>query len=274
MKLKKEFKIYFRKIIDILKNKKTLKISVGIFAVAVVVGSIGFFNYYNSPLRIGFVADIHAGDQSMRGDGEEADNILIPENFEKNIKKALDGMGEVDLVVALGDSLNRPSRKNTKKLLEVTKDCEMIWVKGNHDKLLHFNELLSEKRYYNIDKKGWRIIVLDNSETYANIEGIDEHGRGFIDQEQLTWLEKKLKTNKKVIIAMHLPMLKRGNPDVIREDYKYLEELFVKSGNVKHVFSGHFHVYNSNIERNGIIHHLVPSVSLKDKEGYYYKIEL
>lgn len=274
MKLKKEFKIYFRKAVDFLKNKKTLKILGVVIILIVVVGSVYFYKYYTSPLKIGFIADIHAGDQSNRSDGEEAINVLIPNNFEKNVSGALQEMKDSDLIVALGDSLNRPSRKNTRKLLEITADYPMVWVKGNHDKLLHFNELLSKERYHYIDKKGWRIIILDNSATYSDITGIDEHGRGFIDEEQLVWLKKSLQTKKNVIIAMHLPMLKRGDFDTIREDYEYLEELFIQSGNVKHIFSGHLHIYDEQIERNGIMHHLVPSVSLESRQGFNYKIEL
>lgn len=274
MKLKKEFKIYFKKVIDFLKNKKTLKILGASAALAILIGGVYFYKYYTSPLKIGFIADIHAGDQSSRSDGEEAVNVLIPNSFEKNVGAALKNMGDTDLVITLGDSLNRPSRKNTKKLLKVTEDYPMVWVKGNHDKLLHFNELLSKERYYYIDKKGWRVIVLDNSETYSDINGKDEHGRGFIEDEQIAWLKKALQTKKDVIIAMHLPMLRRGDLNTIREDYKYLEEIFIQSGNVKHIFSGHLHIYDEQIERNGIIHHLIPSVSLESGQGFYYKIEL
>ncbi|MDX9913797.1 MAG: metallophosphoesterase [Candidatus Moranbacteria bacterium] len=274
MKLKKEFKIYFRKAVDFLRNKKNLKIlGAGIVLIIIVSGAY-FYKYYTSPLKIGFIADIHAGDQSNRSDGEEAINVLIPNSFEKNVSGALQEMKDSDLIIALGDSLNRPSRKNTRKLLEITEDYPMVWVKGNHDKLLHYNELLSKERYRYIDKKGWRIIVLDNSATYPNKSSIDEHGRGLIDEEQLAWLKKSLQTKKNVVIAMHLPMLKRGDFNTIREDYKYLEELLIQSGNVKHIFSGHLHIYDEQIERNGIMHHLVPSISLESKQGFYYKIEL
>ncbi|MGW8185023.1 MAG: metallophosphoesterase family protein [Candidatus Moraniibacteriota bacterium] len=274
MKLKKEFKIYFRKAVDFLRNKKTLKIlGAGIVLIIIVSGAY-FYKYYTSPLKIGFIADIHAGDQSTRSDGEEAINVLIPNSFEKNVSGALQEMEDSDLIIALGDSLNRPSRKNTRKLLEITEDYPMVWVKGNHDKLLHYNELLSKERYRYIDKKGWRVIVLDNSATYPNKSSIDEHGRGLIDEEQLAWLKKSLQTKKNVVIVMHLPMLKRGDFNTIREDYKYLEELFIQSGNVKHIFSGHLHIYDEQIERNGIMHHLVPSISLESRQGFYYKIEL
>ncbi|KKP68455.1 MAG: hypothetical protein UR66_C0005G0002 [Candidatus Moranbacteria bacterium GW2011_GWE1_35_17] len=272
MKLKKEFKIYPSKAAGFFKNKRNLKIlGLGIF-LAISIGIIGFLNYYNTPLMVGFIADIHAGDQKYRQEDEK--NVIIPIDFEINLTKALREMGKVDLIIALGDNLNRPSRKNTKKLLEITKGYPMVWVKGNHDKLLHFNELLSKERYYYIDKKKWRIIVLDNSATYPDTTGIDDHGRGFIDQEQLNWLKEKLKTDKKIIIAMHIPMFVPGNPGTIRKDYAYLEEIFVQSGNVKHIFSGHWHTYDNEIEKDGIVHHLIPSVSLEGGQGLYYKIEL
>lgn len=271
MKSRREFKVYLEKVINILKNKKFLRISGVVFLFFAIVGSALFFNYYNSPLKIGFITDIHAGDQKYRE--EDKGNVVLPANFEENVKKALGGIGKADLIVVLGDNVNRPSRKNMRKLLEITAGHPMIWVKGNHDKLLHFNEILSKDRYYSVDKKDWRIIVLDNSATYPEISGIDDHGRGFIDEGQLNWLREKLKTNKKIIIAMHIPMFVPGNPGVIRKDYEYLEEMLVQSGNVKHIFSGHWHVYDEEIEKNGIIHHLVPSVSLESNQGFYKKFD-
>ena len=237
--------------------------------------NLGYLKFESSSdLRIGFVADIHAGDQSYRNDGADPENIILPDRFEKNFRNALLGMRRADLIFTLGDNLNRPSRKNAKKLTEISRGYPIYWTKGNHDKLNHFQEILSKERYYHVNKKDWRVIVLDNSATYPDTTGIDDHGRGFIDEDQLNWLKEKLKTEKKVIIAMHIPMFVPGNPGAIRKDYEYLEEIFVKSGNVKHVFSGHWHIYDKEIEKDGIVYHLIPSLSLESKQGFYSKIEL
>lgn len=259
-----------------VKYSKYKSFAYAFFGVVILSGIIGVSVYlknYNAPLVVGFVADIHAGDQDYRDDGEEAENILIPSNFEKNITKALGEMQDCDIIFSLGDNLNRPSRKNTQKLLDITEKYPFYWTKGNHDKPKHFEELLSDKRYYYVDKKNWRMIVLDNSATFAETEGHEEKGRGFIDKEQLIWLEQNLKTKRNVAIIMHLPMLRRDGLD-IREDYSELGEFFLKHKNIKHIFSGHYHVKNLEVERSGIIHHIIPSISLKDKEGSYYKIRL
>lgn len=260
-----------------LMAKKLSKIKIkflfaGLFLFLIL--NLAYLKFENSSdLKIGFVTDIHAGDQSYRDDGSEEDNIIFPDHFEKNFRNALLGMKRADLIFTLGDNLNRPSRKNAKKLVKISRSYPIYWGKGNHDKLNHFQEILSKERYYYVDKKDWRIIVLDNAEVYPEPAGIEEHGRGFIDEKQLAWLKESLKTEKNIIIAMHVPMISRSL-DKIRDDYKQLEELFVKNGNVKHVFSGHFHVYDEHIEKSGIIHHLIPSLSLEGKEGFHYNIEL
>lgn len=69
------------------------------------------------PLVVGFVTDIHAGDQDKRSIASEPGNIVFPKNFEKNLKDALENMKDADIIIALGDNLNRPSRKNAKKLV-------------------------------------------------------------------------------------------------------------------------------------------------------------
>lgn len=229
----------------------------------------------SSDLEIGFVTDIHAGDQTERDDGTDPKNIIFPDHFEKNFRNALLGMRRVDLIFTLGDNLNRPSRKNAKKLKEISRSYPIYWTKGNHDKLSHFQEILSEERYYYLDKKDWRIIVLDNSDVAPNYhKNHEEHGRGYIDEVQLDWLKEALKTDRKIIVTMHVPMISRSKLGEVRGDQKYLEDLFLKNGNVKHIFSGHFHVYDEHIEKSGITHHLIPSLSLKGKEGYYYKVRL
>lgn len=227
-----------------------------------------------SEITIGFIADIHAGDQEYRNDGEEANNILIPDNFEKNVKNALENMKDADLIFALGDNLNRPSKKNTKKLLEITEGYPFYWAKGNHDESSDFNEFLSSKNYYLKDKGRWRFIVLDNSLIFPDSADKSENGRGYIDDKQLIWLKKSLKTKKDVVIMMHIPIFDRYDLLKVRSEEQYLEDILAASGNVKHVFSGHFHIYDRQIERNGIIYHLIPSISLAGGEGEYSKITL
>lgn len=228
---------------------------------------------YSSSLVIGFVTDIHAGDQEIREDGADAENIIFPNRFEKNFKKALIGMGNANLIFSLGDNLNRPGRKNTKKLAWISRNYPMYWTRGNHDKLNQFQEILSKERYYYVDKRDWRIIVLDNGGVFPDTGYHEEYGRGYIDKNQMDWLKEVLKTEKNIIVAMHIPMVSRSL-DKIRDDYKELENLFIENKKVKHILAGHYHIYNKEINISGITYHLIPSLSLKNYEGYYYKLEL
>ncbi|HCP08959.1 MAG TPA: hypothetical protein DIT25_04145 [Candidatus Moranbacteria bacterium] len=245
----------------------------GIFILSALAGFAYVNN--NSPVTLGIIADIHAGDQRWRDDGLEEDNILHPVNFEKNVGSALEDLEGADYIISLGDNLNRPSRKNTQKLLDLTKNYPMIWMKGNHDKPLHFNEMLSKENYFYKDKGNWRIIILDNSETAPGAtKESEEQGRGYIDPEQLGWLEKMLDTKKNVVVFMHIPLVKRFNLEEFREDQLHVKELLEKYGNVRYVYAGHFHVHDKELESNGIKYRLVPSISLKDHEGAYKKIIL
>lgn len=225
-------------------------------------------------ITLGFIADIHAGDQKYRDDGEEYNNNIIPMNFEKNVKNSLENMKNDDLIFTLGDNLNRPSKKNTKKLLEITKDYPIYWAKGNHDKPSDFNEFFSSKDYYLVDKSHWRIIILDNSLVFPDTTNKGEHGKGYVDDEQIAWLKKSLETKKDVVVIMHIPIFDRYALEKVRPEEKYLEDIFIASGKVKHVFSGHFHVHNKQIEKNGITYHIIPSISLEGSEGKYYEITL
>ena len=116
---------------------------------------------------------------------------------------------------------------------------------------------------------------MDNSERYPDsTEANAEAERGFIDKNQMDWLKKTLQTRRNVVVAMHIPMLRRDNLDEIRTDYLELEKMLVASGNVKHIFSGHFHVTSWDKEINGIQYHIIPSLSLENNEGQFKKITL
>lgn len=243
---------------------------IAVFAVVIIL----IVQKNSSKITIGFIADIHAGDQKIRTDREEETNEIASINFEKNVTSALGNMNDADLIFSMGDSLNRPSKKNTKKLLEITENYPLLWVKGNHDEDSDFNEFLSHDNYYLKDMGHWRILVIDNSATFPDKTGKSEEARGYINAEQLDWIKKSLKTKKDVLIMMHIPIFDRYDLGKVRPEQQYLEDMFIASENVKHVFSGHFHIQDRQTERSGITYHLIPSVSLLSEGGKYHKIIL
>lgn len=261
------------------KIKNAYYIAVALLITALIGGSyLVKKNLDSRPLLVAFITDIHAGDEKKRTEGKEENNILIPENYEKNLNTSLEKMKreKVDLIVNLGDSLNSPSKKYPGKLKNIFENFNMpvIWTNGNHDKAV-FSEYIYPKKYYYIDKGHWRIIVLDNSE--ANPDDPEEKRalRGYIDPVQMNWLRDTLKkTKKNVLVAMHVPMFSYDNLDDFRPDQIELKKILEESGKVKYVFAGHHHVYNFKKEENNITYYVLSSFSLLGQEGYYMTLNL
>lgn len=263
------------------------RIVITFLLIAVVMG--GFFiasNYrkivWSVPLlnpktiTIGVITDIHAGNQDRRTEGLESNNVLLPANFEKNLGSALSKMKNYDFILTLGDNLNTSSKKYTQRLLEMTQDYPMIWTKGNHDTDKMFRLFHQPHNYYYVDKGRWRIIVLDNGNIDHSVDYAkgDYIPRGYMEPEQVEWLKEALKTDKKIVVAMHVPVFDRFNTDSIYPNQQYLVKMFEDSGNVKYVLAGHFHIYNWHKNINGIDYYTVPSISLEGQEGYFMTLTL
>jgi predicted phosphodiesterase len=227
-------------------------------------------------LKIGAIADIHASQQKSKTAPSEPRNVILPANFEKNLKTALQGTKDCDFTLILGDNSYNNTEKYIARLKELAQDYPVLWVKGNHDQAEIFKNL-SENNYYYVDKNNWRIIILDNStfvpEELKNTEEVFTD-RGWISPEQLTWLKNSLQTEKQVLIAMHVPIFQVTNIDNLRPEQEELEKIFKESGNIKHVVFGHFHFYDQIMEKYGIQYHFISSVSLENNEGHYAIIEL
>jgi 3',5'-cyclic AMP phosphodiesterase CpdA len=260
------------------KNRNIISAILLIALIFLILGTIAFERYESGKtLTLGVITDIHAGSLDTRDDSIEPNNILHPSNYKKNLERVLPEMKKDDLILTLGDNLNAPSEKYTAELKKATAGYPMVWTKGNHDKPDFFKQL-SGQRYYYVDKKNWRIIVLDNSASDPEVEIPDGayDQKGYLDPEQMDWLEGALKTEKKIIIAMHVPVFDRFQLDsaAIYPQQENLVKLFEKSGNVKFVLAGHFHVYDFNREINGIRYRILPSLELDGQEGYFTTLKL
>jgi hypothetical protein len=228
-------------------------------------------------LDIGFVTDIHAGSLPTK---EKGSGTITPDNFEKNLALAFKNINDADYVIALGDNIDQRQDCQTyaDRLKEITKGYNMIWVKGNHDKDACFPYLSSKPAYYYIDDGTWRIIIVNNSYWYSKDQR--NHGKdniGFIEQPQLDWLKNALDTDKKVLVAMHVPMFNDngdGKEFTLRKDYVDFKKMLEKNGNVRYVFSGHYHNDNWHLEENGINYYILPSLEQQGHEGYSMVLKL
>ena len=258
----------------------------------VAISSALFFLFvsrfsYSQAFSFGIVADIHAGGSKDIIRSEK--NVLYPNRYCINlewIKKS-----DVDYILALGDNTLNGKKSEAKKVLNCLKGYDVLWVKGNHDKEVAW-QLFETPNYYSRKIENWKIIVLDSSKVNPSSSG------GFLD-EQLDWLQKELNENdsddvENIFIATHHNIFEKTNlfpsatyakiifpqffkpiqielPDPI---YKKFIEIIESSGKVRYVYSGHVHLKNGCLKSGNIEYCSVPSVSLKDQEGYFLKLSL
>jgi 3',5'-cyclic AMP phosphodiesterase CpdA len=109
-----------------------------------------------------------------------------------------------------------------------------------------------ENTYHSFDFGGWHFVMLDN--VLLTPDGYN----GFIDPEQLEWLEQDLSaSDKPTLIVSHIPLLsvtglamgyddKSGEwnvgGDIMTKNVDRLRELFRKNRRVKLCVSGHVHM--------------------------------
>lgn len=186
----------------------------------------------------------------------------------------------IDTVIATGDDTNSGDDNYAVDLAKIAKENRMnvIWVRGNHDndKVMGILNGAKDKYYYE-DLGNTRIVALDDVES-------DGSYQGSIDDKQLAWLESVLKTDKQVIVAMHIPVFAGGT--VLNTDgtyavnlnerldiYSKLEDILHENNNVKIVLSGHWHLPWQR-EYNGINYYGQSALTREDYKGSYGVIDL
>jgi Icc protein len=165
--------------------------------------------------KIFIFSDLHYGESK----NIEGRKLNQPAQSLPNLKIIL-GKSDInkdnDLVVLLGDLISKNNKeKDIKHINEVLSAVNAAGVKpisvaGNHE-LNNFNkdeimQLLGSRRFFDI--------VLENAELLF-LDCMHEGYELFIDDEQLAWLERKVKhSNKPLIIFSHAPLTKydvKGN---------------------------------------------------------------
>ncbi|MBR1908027.1 metallophosphoesterase [bacterium] len=162
----------------------------------------------------------------------------------------------IDFVMFTGDQINTPYEQELIKFIRYANTLKYPWYAalGNHDICVGgyltkslYNQILNNKNknfkfnkmYYSFNpKSGYKVIVLDSI--------IDDRitANGYIDKEQLSWLDKQLKSakNDTVLIFLHVPVkepFSSKNHSLINSDDVY--EILKKYNNPIGVFTGHYH---------------------------------
>ena len=248
---------------------------------AALVTEAKFLSYYTYDVltgfgktkKIGWVSDIHADRYKHR---LVESGMLYPRQYDVYLPKVFDALRKqgVQTVLATGDNVNSGDTGYAAELVRLAKEKNMhvIWVKGNHDSPESMATLgLSEQQYYyHVDIFGVRIIVLNT--TVGMAEGGVGYG-GSIDALQLDWLRSELKTDRPVIIAMHVPMFPVSLETVVSPQYTELEQIMRDSGKVAMVLSGHFHVPWQKVH-NGLHFYGEGTLTRDGMEGEYGVIDL
>lgn len=278
-----------KKYLEKISKKKWLIMVIMAILVAsiffVLVKKYGTQYSIQSEIKIGWVTDIHA-DRFKKRDVDSGK--LYPIKYTEYLPKAFDAMKAdgVNVVIATGDNTNSGDDNYARDIKKITdeKKMDVLWVKGNHDNGEVMNILGVPAPYYYFKDYGNTRIVVLNSTEYQN----DEYNyEGGIGQEQLTWLREVLKTEKKIIVAMHIPIfdseIEKNNIHDLKgeffgvgnifEKFVELENILKEKGNVKMVLSGHWHVMWKK-EYNGINYFGQSALTRDGGMGAYGTIKL
>lgn len=197
--------------------------------------------YDKDATKIGWVTDIHA-DRFKRRTVESG--TLFPRNYSEYLPKVFDSLRRqgVVTVLATGDNVNSGDENYAEELakLAYAKNMRVIWVKGNHDSDASMRKLglNGENFYYYRDFEKTRLIVLDNTQQQDDGSWMT----GGVGKAEMDWINEALKTDKKVVVAMHVPIFPVTQEAVVLPEYVELERILRNSENVKLVLSGHSHV--------------------------------
>lgn len=256
-----------KKLLLFLKKNKKIVIPVVLLAIA---GLFYFkFVYFAKPnienkrvIQVSIVTDIHVG--SLKNSHSELGNenaVVHPREYKNNLKPLIDY--KPDLIITLGDNVNDNEKCHpyADDLIKLLSRFNVLWGKGNHDKDCF--QVFSNRNYYYRDYNaaGWRIVMLDH-----NID---------IDQDELNWLKGALKTDKKVIIATHVPFFSPSRDEnTLLPQYMEAEKVISSAGNVKYVFMGHLHSRLWDKVYNGVHYYILPSVSGDAYPKYFMRLDL
>ncbi len=191
----------------------------------------------SKPTKLGWVTDIHA-DRFKRRTVESG--TLFPKSYSEYLPKVFDELRfqGINTVLATWDNVNSGDEGYGEELAKIAyrKNMQVLWVKGNHDSDASMRKLglTGDNFYYAKDFGQTRVVVLDDS--------VQAYEAKSMDAEQFAWLKDTLVTDKKVVVAMHVPIFPVTQEARVLSQDTELEKILRDSGKVGLVLSGHFHV--------------------------------
>lgn len=204
-------------------------------------------------MKFAVVTDVHIGPYRLDY-GIHRKGTIYAENLLKEFVHTMNTSFHPDFVVQGGDLIEDENRavdiQNYKKGLAILSKltCPVYHLVGNHEMrtltVSDMKKLLGYKRlYFSIDRDNFRFIFLFTKpgKPERNIR---------LDEEQLFWLKKQVKTGKKIILFSHhslVPVITRGNfwfsKDPQATYIQNHKEFFkaIREKNIIAAFNGHLH---------------------------------
>jgi len=202
------------------------------------------------PKRIAFLTDTHLGDSTPASYGI---------NARKNLETVLEDISwqRVDSIVFGGDITESSEYKWFFSRLETACPDYKVLL-GNHDdfdeavKHFHHPSEGEKELYYSHEDEGYQYLYLDSSATR-------------LSAAQLAWLEKKLATDKPIVLFVHHPILgfETGMDRIYPlQGRDTINRLLQQCAKPVTVFCGHYHMPDSRTEGN-ITQYITPAVSFQ-----------
>lgn len=230
-------------------NKSLKLILLSSLAILTVIGCFWAFLLKNSTLNFIHISDTHIANKDKTTYSDIASSKIL---LEDAIEQINDIKG-INFVLFSGDLINRAKENNFKNFYALCDNLKYPFLNafGNHD-FYHMDkkEVLNLTKKYNHNysfddtfyaytpKKGYRIIVLDS------IIKRNDTANGYLDTEQLKFLDNELSANKDniVLIALHHPLIAPyENKNHALLNAAETNKIISKYKNPIIVLSGHYH---------------------------------
>jgi len=253
-------------------KKITLTFLIFLAPLILFFGKVNAFSFNDMTLRFAQVSDAHLSDRiqdtpykALTSSARLLRDAIKQINFQNNL----------DFVVFTGDNVDKATDINYMNFFKLANSIKFPYytVLGNHDISRESEDVTKEKYilyanshnknfsfdkpYYSFSPKpDYKVIILDMSidnEVSAN---------GFIDKEQLIWLDSELKDSKDkvVVIFQHFPAIEpfASEHHKLKNADEYLN--VIKKYNMPMaIFSGHYHT-TKIVREDNVLHVSTPSL--------------
>ncbi len=273
-----------------------MKVIFTLFAfLAITILSFGADPRPGSPLfRFGAVADCQYCDKTS----SKRKYNLSPEKLAACVEHY--NQMELSFVVHLGDFIDRDF-ESFDKVVPIYNQLKAphYHVLGNHDfsvaddkKALVPAKLGLKQRYYDFSRKGWRFIAIDGNdislyawpkddprtkaatEYHKSLKPCPPSWNGALGDEQLKWIEAKLKTatkaKERVMLFCHFPVYPKNGHNLWND--KTLTDLLARYPCVAAYLNGHNHA--GNYGQSDGIHYLTLKGMVDTEQSSYSVIEV